>query len=128
MSERDYINRMPWFEENFDSFLRSEGFIIGNSHEYPSPFENHFHKGIYFLIKDEAIVYVGLSNNVEFRLTQHEGLKDFDYVYSYDIEPFGWARYIEAYYIGTMKPKLNRSPGYPGRFVRKKLAEIEANQ
>lgn len=62
--------------------------------------------GVYFLIKDNEIVYVGQSVRVYTRISSHEKTKDFDSV--------SWIRcevesldYLESFYIYKFRPKLN---------------------
>lgn len=62
--------------------------------------------GVYFLIKDEEIIYVGQSVNIEARIHQHRSTKSFDrFTYiecnSEDLNK------IETMYINKLKPKLN---------------------
>jgi dTDP-4-dehydrorhamnose reductase len=64
-------------------------------------------KFVYFLISNNEIVYVGLSDVLQSRLHKHTKDKDFDKV--------AWIRvkaddqkYIEAFYISTLKPKYNK--------------------
>lgn len=65
--------------------------------------------GIYFLIKEDVIVYIGQSINLAARLLEHERTKDFD---SYTFIPCDSAQLpdMEALYILKFKPSLNYMP------------------
>lgn len=70
--------------------------------------------GIYFLVADGQIVYVGMSNHITRRVTQHaeRGLQ-FDAVAWFEA-PAEYLQDIEAYYIGRIRPGLNFDlPNYP---------------
>jgi hypothetical protein len=64
--------------------------------------------GIYFLLLDNQIVYVGQTKNLHSRLTQHDRTKEFD---AYHFEPCR-KEYLdrrEAAYIEAMRPRLNNT-------------------
>ncbi len=65
--------------------------------------------GIYFLIKDNIIVYIGQSINVEKRIVSHRD-KDFD---SFRVIVCDNSKLLEyeKRLISLFKPKLNGSPG-----------------
>jgi len=64
--------------------------------------------GIYFLIKDDIIVYVGQTRNSESRIYSHfnDASKDFD---SYSFIPYNEDELndMEAYYVATLNTKYN---------------------
>ena len=62
--------------------------------------------GIYFLIKDGRIVYVGQSENVHYRAFVHAKQKDFD-SYTYIPCELSQLGILEAAYINALKPELN---------------------
>jgi hypothetical protein len=62
--------------------------------------------GIYFLIKNDEIVYVGQSVNIHNRIATHENVKDFDRFTYVECEQRDLSR-IEAMYIDMYKPKYN---------------------
>lgn len=62
--------------------------------------------GIYFLIKDEKIVYVGQSINIQNRVQQHRMIKDFDRFTYVECKAEDLSK-IEAMYINKLKPILN---------------------
>ena len=68
-------------------------------------------KGIYFLIKDNEIVYVGKSTNVFSRVTAHTYGKDFD-SFNYELYP-DYSKNelleIESEYIAKFTPKYNKT-------------------
>jgi molybdopterin converting factor small subunit len=62
--------------------------------------------GIYFLIKDESVVYVGQSINIAQRIANHKTTKDFDTFTYIQCKPEN-LNTIEAMYIDRLKPKYN---------------------
>lgn len=67
-------------------------------------------RGIYFLIKDNKIVYVGQSVNIFKRIKNHKRTKDFDY-YNYILLPEvsdNRLNDVEMKYIAAFSPKYNK--------------------
>jgi len=66
--------------------------------------------GIYFLISDKEIVYVGKSKDVACRINNHkkEDVKKFDNVFFIKV-PEKELESTENYYISKFKPKYNKS-------------------
>jgi hypothetical protein len=62
--------------------------------------------GVYFLIKDESVVYVGQSINITQRVAEHTKTKDFD-TFTYVQCKRENLNQIEALYIQRLKPKYN---------------------
>lgn len=73
--------------------------------------------GIYFLIKDSEIVYVGQSIHIHGRVKTHQKDKEFDRVFF-----VGCTRdelnQLEAKYIRQFEPRLNRTLPDPNRKLR----------
>lgn len=64
--------------------------------------------GVYFLIADGEIVYVGKSTNVESRLVNHSFTKAGQFDSYFVIEaPEKFLRDLECRYITALRPKLN---------------------
>ena len=65
--------------------------------------------GVYFLIKEDEVVYVGQSEDVPVRIRSHKhgGLIEFDHVYYLHVNPENLVE-VEKYYIRLLKPKRNR--------------------
>ena len=68
--------------------------------------------GVYFLIKNKKIIYIGRSNNVIRRIGRHigNGIKDFDAVTYIEIPEryIADTNHIELSYIQMFKPKYNK--------------------
>lgn len=81
--------------------------IIENKKDIPKDLIKY--GGVYFLLKDKEIVYVGKSENIPNRLMNHlkDGLKDFDSYYSILVDNQDEMGAMEAYYITTIKTKYN---------------------
>lgn len=62
--------------------------------------------GVYFLIKDCEVIYVGQSVNIHSRIDEHDRVKDFDTFTYIECEKENLS-YLEARYISKFKPKLN---------------------
>lgn len=62
--------------------------------------------GVYFLIKDMEVIYVGQSINIHSRIEEHERTKVFD-TFTYIECPRSDLNVIEAKYINKFKPSLN---------------------
>lgn len=72
--------------------------------------------GVYFLIKNRRVIYVGQSVNIFSRLREHRKDKDFDSFkflqckrHELDV--------IESKYIYALKPKLNMKKDNAGKFI-----------
>ncbi len=86
-------------------FLSSAAFygedeIVGTSTPIPET------SGVYFLIKDGRVVYVGKSNNVHRRIQEHLKQKCFDRINVIECPEPELGR-IEAHYIRAFRPVLN---------------------
>ena len=68
--------------------------------------------GVYFLIKDDKVIYVGQSVNVFSRVSSHE-VKDFTHVSWVPCE-IGGLDALESLYIHTLRPDLNSKNGPDG--------------
>jgi len=75
-----------------------------NSGELQLPIES----GIYFLWKNNKIVYVGRAKNLQQRVKfgTHHVLRD-DFMISFLIFPVEKIQFAESYYIGLLKPDMN---------------------
>jgi len=78
------------------------------------PVQDVIRSGVYFLIKNERIVYVGQSVNVYSRIAEHYKNKFFSDVFSVPC-PRSNLDVLESMYIHTFKPDLN------GRSVQGKI-------
>jgi len=62
--------------------------------------------GIYFLIKDKQIIYIGQSINIHNRLSHHSSRKQFDAISIIECNPDNLDE-LESLYIHAIKPCLN---------------------
>lgn len=62
--------------------------------------------GVYFLVKDGRVIYIGQSNNIAGRIAQHVGQKDFD-AYSFIQCDEDQLDILESLYIHFLNPPLN---------------------
>ena len=78
---------------------------------------------IYFLIKDNEIVYVGESGMGKFRIGYHLAKKDFDSyaVFKIDIQDRAEREIFEREHIAKFNPKYNSIPVYKRTTVKTSL-------
>jgi len=81
------------------SKLYREEEIVGSKLSYEES------SGVYFLIKEDRVVYVGQSVNVFSRISSHVNYKDFD-SYAYVLCPKDKLDILESLYIHTLNPPL----------------------
>lgn len=90
----------PIYFERLGPYIHSKDDILSKSSSYKSMC------GIYFLIKDNDIMYVGQSVNVLARLGMHEHVKTSDRL-SFLPCPSELLRDVESFYIHALRPRLN---------------------
>lgn len=91
--------------------------ILANTNRFPEPKQ----WGVYFLIHQDEIVYVGKTTNLVRRYSTHrsEGRKIFD-SFSYIELPSGdeeKLQYVETFYIWKFEPKYNQAIPLPEGFA-----------
>lgn len=82
--------------------------------------------GVYFLIADGAVVYVGQSVNLASRVHSHESTIQFDRVLFLKV-PRSELDAVERAFIYALTPKLNTRVTHPGRGHRAVLARFGAS-
>lgn len=80
-------------------------------------------RGIYFLIKDDQVIYVGKTINMYVRLTMHLPDKDFDRLTFLPVAEDIPLELVEACYILRFKPRLNKILPITRAKVRRELAK-----
>jgi len=70
--------------------------------------------GVYFLICDNWVVYVGQSAGIGTRINQHLKNKRFDTVSLIEIEGERYRFALESYYIDKLKPMINKDNSISG--------------
>lgn len=80
--------------------------------------------GVYFLIRNNVIVYVGESANVFMRIGQHiaEGTKQFDSFTFYETND---RKRLESFLISILSPTYNIAPGKMGYVIDDLFTEEE---
>ena len=101
----DGVPAAEWIKENGRRFLFDVDHIVSSAIDYRQ-IRDHQHPGIYFLLLDGNIVYVGKSTNIYWRVWQHFSEKMFSDVFCFEA-PEAALDFIESYYINTMRPLLN---------------------
>lgn len=109
------------------SFEDLKGSILENT--FPRTEINTRFSGIYFLIDQEEIVYIGQSRNVMARLAVHDAdtTKDFNEASWLSCSP-EMLNELEARFIFTFRPKLNKSFPKNKKIVMCKKAKIAVRE
>lgn len=95
---------MVWFKTNVHRFYLTDEQIVSLAGPVTDAWRV---AGIYFLVNDGRIVYVGQSKNIGRRIEDHgEAGKIFSGVTWFQAPPF-FLDDIEAYYIDRIGPELN---------------------
>jgi hypothetical protein len=111
---------LDWFRENLSRFLYSQNHILG--HAVPYELNDGPNKGgIYFLLVQGKVVYVGKSDSVQARLVQHwRSGKKFTHYWCFGGMPKIFVEHIESFYIYYLEPELNEK--YP--LIYEKFMEV----
>lgn len=109
--KRDGIKPMEWLHRNFPRFLYAPDFIVKNAVPYRLG-DGPNRGGIYFLVDENGIAYVGKSNTIYKRLIQHKrsGMP-FNRFWCFGGVPELFLNHVESFYIYTLEPPLNEK--YP---------------
>lgn len=74
-----------------------------------------YKSGIYMLLQDDVVVYVGISEYYPQRISTHRksynNRKKFNKVLVYEVSDYHRALCLESYYIKKYKPKYNKNDG-----------------
>ncbi len=104
-----------WLEENAKRFLYAPAHIIREAVPYTFDGIPTRGAGIYFLLADDAIVYVGLANCLHRRIPDHNRIgRTFNRFWCFGGILEMYLADIEAFYIHTLRPPLNKK--YPAYF------------
>lgn len=67
--------------------------------------------GVYFLVNDSKIVYIGKALSIAERLRNHYLTgKQFSHYWCFGGMPYEWLGHVEGFYIKRCRPALNRMP------------------
>lgn len=91
---------------NAPPFIRSPQEIVENATPWHSrqKVDNY---GVYFLVHDKRIQYVGVSTDIDGRLLEHREIYEFDAYYTITGMPFDYREDLESFYILWLKPFQN---------------------
>jgi hypothetical protein len=78
---------------------------------------------VYFLLSGGRLVYIGKTNNLQKRISDHARVKQFDRVL-YMAASRDQAETLEAVLISYFKPQLNRHPGIGISYMRERLETL----
>jgi hypothetical protein len=90
-----------------EMFDLSKDYILSNSLLVQGAFSDGI--GVYFLIKDDEIVYIGKSVGLRSRLNRHRRHFDFNRVFIIPHTGNDWLIDLEYVYIKKFRPRLNQS-------------------
>jgi len=106
-----------WFEENFERFVFPDDYAVSSAVPY-SYHDGPCESGVYFLIEDNRVVYVGKAANISKRLFAHYLSKRFTHYWCFGGIPDMFMEDVEAFYILRFAPPLNVKPGRCDPFVK----------
>jgi hypothetical protein len=108
--DETYPNPRDWLRANIQRYYFTDQQIIDAAQpkfSAPEVPDFTYATGLYFLILDRKIVYVGLAKDVGMRLEQHRKARmPFDSLTWLEV-PELFIKDMEAYYIDRIKPPLN---------------------
>lgn len=96
-----------WMTKNLDRYIFPKEEIISSAMSVDG-LEVTQDRGVYFLIQDKQVIYVGLSNNIERRTCQHKdkGVR-FTHISWITWIPDLFIDSVESFYIYEFQPPLN---------------------
>lgn len=96
-----------WFAENIHNFLYSPSHITREAIPYETN-EGPWASGLYFLLRNDEILYVGKSVEILRRMNQHkEKGWPFNRYWCFGGLPELYIEHVEAFYIHAFEPPLN---------------------
>lgn len=96
-----------WFKRNVYKFLYAAEHIIKEAVPYEND-EGPWSSGIYFLLKNDEIMYVGLSQIIRKRLNEHSTKGwEFNRYWCFGGVPKFFIENVEAFYIDVLQPPRN---------------------
>jgi hypothetical protein len=98
----------------FTSFSLTKKYLLLKEEivKQSEPYKNYC--GIYFLIENDSIVYVGQSVNIHSRIAQHAQFKGFSRIAYIICEPHE-LNVLESLYIHAYQPELNGETSWGGK-------------
>lgn len=100
-----------WFAENIGRFLFSRSHIVREAVPYAVN-EGPWKSGLYFLLCDDEVLYVGKSVEIMRRMNQHKAKGwPFNRYWCFGGIPELYIEHVEAFYIYAFEPPLNEK--YP---------------
>ena len=97
-----------WIEENLERFVFPVDRILGEAKEYSWYDRDGEGCGIYFLIYNNEIVYVGKGVDICQRLQRHWKTKPaWTHFWSFEGVPTEYLEQVEYFYIKWLNPALN---------------------
>lgn len=119
-----------WFRENSHLLQYTSEQIIEEAMPYafrrapwgtPGPSGN----GIYFLVNEGKIAYVGRAMGISSRLASHfHSRKQFTHYWAFGGIPYDWHSHVEGFYINRFEPYLNSATVPYSRDLDKIHAEL----
>jgi hypothetical protein len=95
-----------WLEKNADKYIFTAKQIVEASIRYPNEV-GYLFSGLYFLVDEMQIVYVGIAKNISERLLQHyRSDKTFTHIFTIEF-PEMVMPILEGFYIEALRPIYN---------------------
>ncbi len=118
---------IDWLRDNIARFQFSEQHI--KKHAVPYELGDGPNKGgVYFLLEDREIVYVGKAKSVHERLIQHSKDRAFTQYWAFGGMPELFVEDIETFYIYYLEPMLNEKyPPIYESFIKMDIERARSN-
>lgn len=104
------LSPIAWLDQHFDKFRFTQEEVADRAWGPQCWGDSLEGQGFYFLLLNDRIVYVGISNNIPARIEQHKkSPKRFNAVAAFRAPQFV-AQWMEAYYYEAWRPEYNDRP------------------
>jgi len=103
-------SQIKWIEDNLARFIFPPEWVVNNAVRYQPDIGDRQGGGVYFLIDQGVISYVGIAYSIRDRITWHHEAspKVFDSVWWFGGMAKQCAEAVETFYIYTLQPRDNR--------------------
>lgn len=109
MPGRDEAYPIPrdWLAANAGQFYVGKNEILAAAVDEFPDLGYEFFCGIYFLILDDQIEYVGASKNISKRISEHAWVRPMKAKVAWIETPEWCVYYVESFYINELRPRRN---------------------
>lgn len=98
-----------WIDANFDKFVFDPHRILAEAKEYKFYGDGPSFSGVYFLLLNGKIEYIGKAHSIATRLRSHFlSYKEWTHYWCFGGIPLDMLVLVEEFYINSLRPPLNR--------------------